>query len=194
MQAPESPKPHTKNINHNRNTNENANPIPSQHAPSHHPSPTTSTPSPILTLFGTHDASNSGGSSPLNEIHHRRTHSDGSFRFAKDDIVGLSDELFNGFSAGGLEDMVSEEELFSVFLDLQNLGQNEEDSGPGCLMDQDDSGGVGGGNGEPEKISRVRQRNNSVLEGPGDGFEKKKAIAPEKLAEIWDVDPKRAKR
>ncbi|KAL6998795.1 hypothetical protein U1Q18_042742 [Sarracenia purpurea var. burkii] len=199
MQGSPSLKPRTNNINNNHNTNKNVNPISSQHA-SNYPSPTTPTPPPILPLFGTSDASNTGGSSLPNGLHRRQAYSDGSFRIAED-IVGLSEDPFHGFfSEGRLEEMVSEEELFSAFLDLQNLGQNEDGGGRGCVMGQDDNGGCGSG--KSEKISRVRHRNSSFLEGSGDGYENieekkeknNEAVTPEKLAEIWGVNPKRAKR
>ncbi|KAI7982622.1 Transcription factor RF2b [Camellia lanceoleosa] len=62
-------------------------------------------------------------------------------------------------------------------------------------MDQEDSGsGSGGGVVESEKTLKFRHRYGSSLEGLGDANEVKKAIPPEKLAEIWAVDPKRVKR
>lgn len=107
--------------------------------------------------------------------HHRRANSDGCFL------------------QGSLAEMGSEDDFVSAFLDIQKLTTGDGGCG-GYLMDHDGGGGNGGGCGGTGKIVRHRQRNSSLLEGLGERNEVKKAIATEKLAEIWAVDPKRVKR
>ncbi|GMH11225.1 hypothetical protein Nepgr_013066 [Nepenthes gracilis] len=103
------------------------------------------------TVFGI----NSSSLSSFRGSHHRRAHSESCFRIPDD--MDLSSDPFNGSSA---EDLGSEDDLFSTYIDVDKLG------GTGRLE-------------------------GSVF---GEIMEAKKAMPPDKLAELWTIDPKRAKR
>ncbi|XP_052185304.1 transcription factor RF2b-like [Diospyros lotus] len=112
----------------------------------------------------------------------RRVHSDCGFPIADE----LSGHALDGLLTASLQEIgpEAENDLLSVFLDLQKLGKNEDESSAARLMD----------GGEPEKNSRCRRRSTTLVEGLGDVSEPRKAISSEKLAEIEAVDPKRVKR
>ncbi|CAL5426991.1 unnamed protein product [Camellia sinensis] len=172
MQAPPSPNPTS---------------ISPQHASNNNPSPTTPSSPSIPVLFGNSDSEEPS----LFKGVHRRALSDGNFQTTGDDEVGLSGDPVNGSIVGSMD----EDDLFSAFFDLQKFARSEDDGGVRDFMDQEDSGsGSGGGVVESEKTLKFRHRYGSSLEGLGDANEVKKAIPPEKLAEIWAVDPKRVKR
>lgn len=138
------------------------------------------------------------------ETHHRRAHSEVSFRLPEDMADLSPSDPFNGVaSAGGgggggsstvsLEEMGSEDDLFSTYIDVDKLGT-------------DQSGGEGnaGGGGAERGGNRARHRHSSSVDGSstttsstsvfGEIMEAKKAMPPDKLAELWNLDPKRAKR
>ncbi|KAF5930711.1 hypothetical protein HYC85_031584 [Camellia sinensis] len=172
MQGPPSPNPTS---------------ISPQHASNNNPSPTTPSSPSIPVLFGNSDSEEPS----LFKGVHRRALSDGNFQTTGDDEVGLSGDPVNGSIVGSMD----EDDLFSAFFDLQKFARSEDDGGVRDFMDQEDSGsGSGGGVVESEKTLKFRHRYGSSLEGLGDANEVKKAIPPEKLAEIWAVDPKRVKR
>lgn len=122
--------------------------------------------------------------------HHRRAHSEVSFRLP-DDLMDLSpsDPFTGGSSTASLDEIGSEDDLFSTYIDVDKLGGSNEL-------------GVAGvdpvGNGEPDKIpARPRHRHSSSVDGCssfGEIMDGKKAMPPDKLAELWSIDPKRAKR
>ncbi|XP_059626377.1 transcription factor RF2b-like [Cornus florida] len=176
MQNPASP-----NLN-NPNSNSNS----SQHA-SNYPSPTTATAPP----FPIHHAAVFKGSQ------HRRTHSDLDYRIP-DDEMGFSGRPYNGSSSASVEEAGSVDELFATYIDVEKLGETEG-SGSGNSAERN---GCSGGGGEGEKnMSRHMKHGNSVdgLSKRGQGAfgeirESRKAIPPEQLAQLWSVDPKRAKR
>lgn len=96
------------------------------------------------------------------------------------------------FNGGGssTEELGSEEDLFSTYIDLDKLQGG--DDGP------NESGSGNGGVGE-KRPSRHRHSNSvdasSTSTGVfGEVMEAKKAMPPDKLAELWTLDPKRAKR
>ncbi|KAL9232540.1 hypothetical protein vseg_007643 [Gypsophila vaccaria] len=91
---------------------------------------------------------NAGGG--IRGPHHRRAHSEASFRISDD-----MDPFMVGSSA---EEMGSEDDLFSTYIDVDKLGAGSGNSFIGEIM------------------------------------EAKKAMPPDKLAELWTIDPKRAKR
>jgi len=130
--------------------------------------------------------------------HHRRAHSEVSFRLPEDMAdLSPSDPLNGGGGGGGgggsstasLEEMGSEDDLFSTYIDVDKLGT-------------DQSGGEG--NGGERSGNRTRHRHSSSVDGSstttssagvfGEIMEAKKAMPPDKLAELWSLDPKRAKR
>lgn len=67
--------------------------------------------------------------------------------------------------------------------------------GGGSVHKDNDGGDLGGG-GRGEKSSRPRHRHSNSVDGSWimDTIDAKKAMAPDKLAELWAIDPKRAKR
>ena len=176
MEKPDSsnpnPNPNPNSIipnNDSDNSNDDVNPISSQHA-SNDPSP------PPVKIPDASDDSDSVFKAP----YHRRVHSDGDFQTSAADNSGgeLSGDLFNG-SSSDTDDLVYE------FLELdEDNGYDGDCVDPnGCDRDGDGDGG----DGEWKKSMRCRQRGLR-------GHEARKALPPQKLAEIWSVDPKRVKR
>ncbi|KAG5233016.1 transcription factor RF2b [Salix suchowensis] len=137
------------------------------------------------------DSSNSDASAfPFRGSCHRRAHSDVPFRVT-DDLDLFPDEL------------VSEEDIFCSYMDMEKLGSRPEE-GP-CGMKQDNAGhesASGGGvvqdvEEEQERAYlKPRHKYSNSVDGSSlmESIDSKKAMAPEKLAELWALDPKRAKR
>ncbi|KAL5582856.1 hypothetical protein UlMin_015298 [Ulmus minor] len=138
---------------------------------------------------------------------HRRAHSDFSFRLTED-IMDLSpsDPFNGGSSTASFEEIGSEDDLFSTYIDVEKLGGGG--NGGNCV-DQSGNGNGGDvkieGGGEGEKSwsgsARPRHRHSCSVDGSststgvfGEIMEAKKAMPPDKLAELWSIDPKRAKR
>jgi len=142
--------------------------------------------------------------------HHRRAHSEVSFRIPDD--MDLSSEPFTGSST---EEMGSEDDLFSTYIDVNKLGGGGAGSGSGSGSIPNHADGFGGGNNADANAnanadanhnpSRPRHRHSNSVDatssgsGSGSGvfgeiMEAKKAMPPDKLAELWTIDPKRAKR
>ncbi|XP_031109780.1 transcription factor RF2b-like [Ipomoea triloba] len=123
--------------------------------------------------------------SAFRQSHHRRAHSEVNFRLPED--LDLAADPFDAAPAGSFE---SEDDFFSTYMDIEKLGG----SGSGAAAAVE-SGGDG-----VKSSSRPRHRHsNSVdssglLLGDNGAIEAKKAMAPDKLAELWTIDPKRAKR
>ncbi|KAE8670609.1 Transcription factor RF2b [Hibiscus syriacus] len=130
--------------------------------------------------------------------YHRRAQSDVQFRIPDD--LDLVSDPFEGIG--------SEDDLFCSYMDIEKLGGSSK--GP------DDDGGAAGSssagsghNPKGEEISgrsgmgdktneggKGRHRYSNSVDGCSlmESIEAKKAMAPDKLAELWTVDPKRAKR
>ncbi|XP_030929267.1 bZIP transcription factor 18 [Quercus lobata] len=129
--------------------------------------------------------SDMGLSNPLRAGHHRRAHSEVHFRIPDDLDLG-----FDGgpSSAAGFD----EDDLFCTYMDIEKLGSRPD--GHGSVTKPDNAGEEG----EAEQSSRTRHRHSNSVDGGAlnlmDSIEAKKAMAPDKLAELWTVDPKRAKR
>lgn len=143
---------------------------------SSHNAPKISTPS---TMYGNPPTSFRGP-------HHRRAHSELTFRLP-DDVDLSSSEHLNA-SAASLEEIPSEDDLFSTYIDVDKLGAG------GNGADQ---------SGEAEKSVKPRHRHSYSVDGSsskagegvfGEIMDAKKAMPPDKLAELWTMDPKRAKR
>ncbi|XP_045823610.1 transcription factor RF2b-like [Trifolium pratense] len=141
--------------------------------------------------------------------HHRRSHSEINYRLP-DDMMDLSpsDPLNGGGSStASFEEIGSEDDLFFTYIDVDKLGgvtnglnQNGYGNGNG--------NGVGtSGNNDGEKspnddatTPRTRHRHSCSVDGStstsmfGEIMDAKKAMPPDKLAELWTIDPKRAKR
>ncbi|XP_050209408.1 transcription factor RF2b [Mercurialis annua] len=126
--------------------------------------------------------------------HHRRAHSEVHFRLPEDlDLV--SDDPFEGPSGSTFDELGSEDDIFCTYMDIEKLGSRPEDG-----LNKSDNGNahlsVGG---EGEKNGRPRHRYSNSVDGSSsssmlESIEAKKAMAPDKLAELWSLDPKRAKR
>ncbi|WJX63757.1 hypothetical protein P8452_48607 [Trifolium repens] len=122
--------------------------------------------------------------------HHRRAHSEVNFRLP-DDMMDLSpsDPFTGGSSTASLDEIGSEDDLFSTYIDMDKLGGSNElgDAGVDLV-----------GNDAPEKNPvRPRHRHSNSVDGSSSFAEimdGKKAMPPDKLAELWSIDPKRAKR
>lgn len=132
--------------------------------------------------------------------------------------LSSSDPFNGGSSTASFEEIGSEDDLFSTYIDVDKLGGNgngancADQNGGGGADGKDENGGGGGGGGEGEKSgsgsgsgcgsgSRPRHRHSSSVDGLststsafGEIMEAKKAMPPDKLAELWTIDPKRAKR
>lgn len=96
--------------------------------------------------------------------------------------------------------MGSEDDFFSTYMDMEKLGcgggsgigDSVFDNGSGGAEEEEEKSGGGG-------VSRPRHRHSNSVDSSSFLFnegsiEAKKAMAPEKLAELWSLDPKRAKR
>lgn len=134
---------------------------------------------------------------------HRRAHSEVSFRLA-DDMDLSSSGPFTGSTASLEEIGTEDDDLFCTYIDVDKLGGG---GGPATCNDSGDGGGNEGTDqsGEGEKNVRQRHRHSNSMDGSSSGsrggesvfgeiMEAKKAMPPDKLAELWTIDPKRAKR
>ncbi|KAL2526812.1 Basic-leucine zipper (bZIP) transcription factor family protein [Abeliophyllum distichum] len=145
-------------------------------------------------------------SGAMRPAHHRRAHSEVNFRLPEDLDVG-SDPI--DAPAGSVEEMKSEDDLFSTYMDMEKLGAGGGSGINESVFDNvgGGSGGSGGGvsadGGSEEKsgggVSRPRHRHSNSVDSSSlvfseNNIEAKKAMAPDKLAELWSIDPKRAKR
>ncbi|XP_052187988.1 transcription factor RF2b-like [Diospyros lotus] len=129
--------------------------------------------------------------------HHRRAHSEVNFRLPDD--LDLVSDPFDG-PPGSFDEIGSEDDLFCTYMDVEKLGSSSADGGD-CRIDNAGGSGIEGGvaadGGEGEKTLRPRHRHSNSVDGSvllGETIEAKKAMAPDKLAELWTIDPKRAKR
>ncbi|CAM8878877.1 unnamed protein product [Rhodiola kirilowii] len=122
---------------------------------------------------------------PFRGPHHRRAHSEVSFRIP-DDLDLISDPF--DAPSGSFEELGSEDDLFCTYMDIEKFGTKVEDGGPSNVAVEEQEGD------DDTKIMRKHRYSNSI-DGSSmmDSIEAKKAMAPEKLAELWTVDPKRAK-
>ncbi|XP_015080651.1 transcription factor RF2b-like [Solanum pennellii] len=120
--------------------------------------------------------------------HHRRAQSEVNFRLPED--LDLVSDPFDA-PAGSFEEIGSEDDFFSTYMDIEKLagGSNPTDIDAGAAR-------VGVESSDGEKKPRHRHSNSvdssSLL--MTESIEAKKAMAPDKLAELWTIDPKRAKR
>lgn len=138
-------------------------------------------------------------SAAMRPSHHRRAHSEVNFRLPVD--LDLVSDPFDA-SAGSFEELGSEEDLFSTYMDIEKLSSGAGGSGVG----ESSFGNAGGGSGLPEVEEgdksggvRPRHRHSNSMDSSSllmneSNIEAKKAMPPDKLAELWTLDPKRAKR
>lgn len=113
---------------------------------------------------------------PLRGTHHRRAHSEVHFR-TPEELDPVSDSLLDEFG--------SEDDLFCSYMDIEQLGSRPRISGQSFPKTEIDA-----------QVERPRHRHSNSVDGALmlESIEAKKAIAPDKLAELWIVEPKRAKR
>ncbi|CAN4101431.1 unnamed protein product [Withania somnifera] len=136
-------------------------------------------------------------SATVRPSHHRRAHSEVNFRFPED--LDLVTDPFDA-PAGSFEEIGSEDDFFSTYMDIEKLGGGSNPSEAAAL----DNAGAGGSrvrteNSDGEKsMTRPRHRHSNSMDSSSlflsESIEAKKAMAPDKLAELWTIDPKRAKR
>lgn len=137
----------------------------------------------------------------------RRAHSDACFRLP-DDVMDLSPSypFTDGSSTVSLEEIGSEDDLFSTYIDVEKFGRangsgsDENGSHQSGDCNENDVGGSNQNEREKTPSGRPRHRHSSSVDGltstsmSGEIMEAKKAMPPDKLAELWASDPKRAKR
>ncbi|XP_060211111.1 transcription factor RF2b-like [Lycium barbarum] len=149
------------------------------------------------------DPSNPNSKQQLNQTpsfrpsHHRRAHSEVNFRLPED--LDLVPDPFDA-------EIGSEDDFFSTYMDIEKLGSGSNPSGGGDVAGFNNAGGAGSssgglvadcGDGETS-FTRPRHRHSNSVDSSSlllsESIEAKKAMAPDKLAELWTIDPKRAKR
>ncbi|GJV20387.1 transcription factor RF2b [Tanacetum coccineum] len=119
---------------------------------------------------------------PFRASHHRRAHSEMNFRLPDD--LDLSSDPYDVAPSNSFEEV--DEDLFSTYMDIEKL----QGSGAGASFNE----------GLNNNETRPRHRHSNSVDGSSsnlfmsESIEAKKAMAPEKLAELWTLDPKRAKR
>lgn len=142
---------------------------------------------------------------------HRRAHSEVNFRLPED--LDLVSDPFDAPVGSSFEEMGSEDDLFSTYMDIEKLGGSNSTSNVNDGVSSDNAGGSGCGAGAAESGAdaekglastgatggRPRHRYSNSVDSSNfmfneNSIEAKKAMAPDKLAELWTVDPKRAKR
>uniref|UniRef100_A0A7N0RIY1 BZIP domain-containing protein n=1 Tax=Kalanchoe fedtschenkoi TaxID=63787 RepID=A0A7N0RIY1_KALFE len=126
---------------------------------------------------------------PLRGSHHRRAHSEASFRLPGNlDLV--SSDPYDA-PDGSFDEMGSEDDLFCTYMNMDNFSAGDAKFDGGLRI------GNGEGSEEGKDGSGLRHhRHSNSVDGSDtvECIEAKKAMAPDKLAELWTVDPKRAKR
>ncbi|KAG8390174.1 hypothetical protein BUALT_Bualt01G0056000 [Buddleja alternifolia] len=130
--------------------------------------------------------------------HHRRAQSEVNFRLPED--LDLVPDPFDG----SFEEMGSEDDLFSTYMDIEKLARSGggsgvgdsvfENVGGGSAAAAEESGGGGGGRARHRHSNSVDSSSYLFNENNNNSIEAKKAMDPNKLAELWTIDPKRAKR
>ncbi|KAL0926360.1 hypothetical protein M5K25_002582 [Dendrobium thyrsiflorum] len=153
---------------------------------------------------------------PIGSPLHRRARSEFALRIPEDFGLNSGDPM----ATGSFEEIGSEEDLFSTFMDIEKMGCKLEGSGSGSEdgVGQDRVAESSGGDQEPRTgnagdggsaaTSRAKHRHSNSLDGSsvssmaarkgevmfGEILEAKKAMTAEQLAELAAIDPKRAKR
>ncbi|KAL2333075.1 hypothetical protein Fmac_014288 [Flemingia macrophylla] len=171
--------------------------------PNPNPNATSATPPSSFFLRSAAGNAASVAGSGESHSHHRRAHSEVSFRLQEEVMdLSTSDPFNGGSSTASFEEIGSEDDLFSTYIDVEKLANGGPRGGNGS-----DHCGYGNGagtschnDGERSPSARPRHRHSSSVDGStstsmfGEVMEAKKAMPPDKLAELWNIDPKRAKR
>ncbi|KAH1038052.1 hypothetical protein J1N35_039795 [Gossypium stocksii] len=123
--------------------------------------------------------------------YHRRAQSEVQFRIP-DDLDLVSDPF---------EGLGSEDDMFCSYMDIEMPGESAMgvEVAAGSWSQNPKGEEVSGGSGIGEKYNgggKGRHRYSNSVDGCSimESIEAKKAMAPDKLAELWTIDPKRAKR
>ncbi|CAN1753895.1 Transcription factor RF2b [Linum perenne] len=175
---------------------------PPSSSTNHHPPP----PPPPAPLLSTSSAAANSSSifnarpfAPLHGgPHHRRALSETSFRFPDDVSMMMMDlspsdpmvPAGGGSSTCSQEEIGSEDDLFSTYIDVDKLTA-------GAANCTDQSNGVNRSAAEKSSRPATKHRHSNSVDGSGafgEIMDAKKAMPPDKLAELWNLDPKRAKR
>ncbi|OIV98067.1 hypothetical protein TanjilG_09560 [Lupinus angustifolius] len=127
-------------------------------------------------------------------FHHRRSQSEVHFRIPDDFDLQL-----DPFDSPSLHfqdpDPSHHDDLLSAYIDSDNSGSNVQ---PSATAPKPEDAGDGTCNAASSKTGRAGHRRSNSADGSSsslmEGIEAKKAMSPDKLAELWTVDPKRAKR
>ncbi|GKV09600.1 hypothetical protein SLEP1_g21076 [Rubroshorea leprosula] len=147
--------------------------------------------------------------------HHRRAHSELSFRLPDDmsiimmDLSSPSDQIKGGGGGGGasstasLDEIGSEDDLFSTYIDVDKInasgpattGRSGDGRGRNCT-DHNDGDRMTSSTTTTSSTPRHKHRHSNSVDGSvyGETMEAKKSMPPDKLAQLWTIDPKRAKR
>ncbi|MFQ6647373.1 hypothetical protein Gotur_021089 [Gossypium turneri] len=123
--------------------------------------------------------------------YHRRAQSEVQFRIPDD--MDLVSDPFEGLG--------SEDDMFCSYMDIEMPGESAKgiEAAAGSWSQNPKGEEVSGGSGIGEKYNgggKGRHRYSNSVDGCSimESIEAKKAMAPDKLAELWTIDPKRAKR
>ncbi|XP_010931507.1 transcription factor RF2b [Elaeis guineensis] len=149
---------------------------------------------------------------PLHGPLHRRAQSELAFQIPEDLHLGSGDPAASGNS----DEIGSEEDPISTYIDVEKIGSRLEESGSGSdgAGSGNQTAGNGAGGGEEVRAGnaggevaapRPKHRHSSsadvslMAKSRGEGvfgevMEAKKAMPPDKLVELAAIDPKRAKR
>ncbi|XVF05858.1 hypothetical protein REPUB_Repub05bG0209300 [Reevesia pubescens] len=156
------------------------------------------------TMFGSNNHSSSAftrGEGGGGGGHHRRAHSEMSYRFPEDMSIMMMDlspppdpmNAAGGSSTASLDDMGSEDDLFSTYIDVDKLTSSDADNGRARRSEGEK---LMSSSTTTSTSSRPRHRHSNSVDGSvyDEIMDAKKAMPPDKLAELWTLDPKRAKR
>ncbi|XP_073130678.1 transcription factor RF2b-like [Henckelia pumila] len=145
-------------------------------------------------------------SAAMRPAHHRRAHSEVKFRLPEH--MDLVSDQFDA-AEGSFDEMGSVDDLFSTYMDIEKFSGGV---GAGCgsgLVESAalyNAGGTAAEGGDDVDggrsvggVARPRHRYSNSVDSSSvmlyeSNIEAKTAMAPDKLAELWTLDPKRAKR
>ncbi|CAN0923826.1 bZIP transcription factor 18 [Linum grandiflorum] len=161
-------------------------------------------PNPIPNSNTTASPSDGNCQTPRGSFH-RRAFSEVQFRIPDD--LDLALDPLDAPSVTSFDELGSEDDLFYTYMDMGgSLGSKPDDIAHKISGDvgtgNDDSAenpswsGGGGGGGGGNKGVKGKHRHSNSVDGSSivQSIEAKKAMGPDKLAELWNMDPKRAKR
>ncbi|KAG8380968.1 hypothetical protein BUALT_Bualt06G0071600 [Buddleja alternifolia] len=119
-------------------------------------------------------------SAAMRPSHHRRAQSEVNFRLPED--LDLVSDPFDA-AAGSFEEMGSEDDLFSTYMDIEKLSGGGGGSGSGFDNAAAEEGERSGGARPRHRYSNSVDSSSSLF-NESSSIEAKKAMAPDKLAEL----------